>query len=384
MPVTRTTLTTFGTILVLISAVLHGQRGEPGTARGSSRSTTSAETAEIASGWALLAQGSAAEAAGKAQQVLARSPRSAAALTLFIEAEAARAGSASALTAYETWLGTRALEEAGVLRRIAQAVLREESAQQRDARARAEAVRALQADGERVSTRAEPRDAQAASTTRTDVAPGDEQALLNALKRGAADVRTIDAIGDSGNKAAVPLLIERLKDQRVEIRAAAVDAIAKLGDADVVPRLKPLLTDTAAAVRLRAAGALLRLGDASGSQVLQQFMTSPVPQLRLAAAEAMAASPDATWQGLVRELAAGDDPEIQARAARLLAPHDPDASRKVLESLGGHENPAIRDLASHALGELLPSDLSALRVLLRNTAPLPRVRVAARILEVTR
>src|SRR5512145_2945513 len=95
------------------------------------------EATALANGWTVLTQGNHAEAAQLAAQVLARNPRSIPALSLAIEADIARAGAATALAAYESWLGTRTLEEPGILRRIARATLQEFARQDRDVAARA-------------------------------------------------------------------------------------------------------------------------------------------------------------------------------------------------------------------------------------------------------
>src|SRR5512145_3040495 len=101
------------------------------------------EATELTNGWALLAEGRAEQAAARAARVLAADPRSAPALTLAVEAEIARGGAGAALTRYEAWLGQRTIEEAGVLRRVAQAALKGEAAQRQDSAARLEALRAL-------------------------------------------------------------------------------------------------------------------------------------------------------------------------------------------------------------------------------------------------
>ncbi|MGH9373170.1 MAG: HEAT repeat domain-containing protein, partial [Vicinamibacterales bacterium] len=321
-------------------------------------------------------------------QVLAAYPRSGGALVLAVEAEIARGGAAAGLAQYERWLGQRTLEEPAVLRQVAKATLREQAVQQQDATARAEALRALEADGDRHPV--EPDQAAqkpGPSATRASAATGDERAvkaLIGQLNKGVSDVRTIDALGESGSTLAIAPLVERLKEPRSEVRGAAADALGKLGDSSMAARLKPLLSDRNGYVRVKAAGALFRLGDFSGMQMLQELMADPSPELRLAAAEAMASKPDGAWTALVRELTTVSNPEIQARAARLLAPHDPESSRKVLETLAAHENPAIRDLASNGLGDVATTDLTTLRGLIKSRSRLTRVRASTRVLEVTR
>ena len=86
---------------------------------------TSAEAGPLAQAWSLLSQGDAARAAGVADALLARFPRSNAALALAIEAHTRRAGALAGLDAYERWLGGRKTEEHYALRHVELSALRE-------------------------------------------------------------------------------------------------------------------------------------------------------------------------------------------------------------------------------------------------------------------
>src|SRR5687767_14857096 len=81
------------------------------------------EAIALTQGWAMLAEGHADKAAARASEILAVYPRSAAALSLAVEANIARAGAHAGLAQYELWLGSRALEEPSIVRRIAVALL---------------------------------------------------------------------------------------------------------------------------------------------------------------------------------------------------------------------------------------------------------------------
>lgn len=352
--------------------------------------TISVEDAtELTNGWALLTEGRADQALTRAERVLATQPRSVAALVLAVEAEIARAGALAGLAQYERWLGPRTIEEPGVVRRIARAVLVEEGAQRGDEGARVEALRALANDGDAQAARdVADLTARGEIPTRARAALGDERAvraLIAELNQGGpGQVRTIDALAASGSPLAIPPLLDRLQDPRQEIRAAALDALGRLGDVDLAPRLTPLLSDSNARVRVTAAGALFRLGDFSGIQTLQGMMADPSPRVRLLAAEALASRPDSSWVAQVRELATAEEPEVRAAAARLLGPHDPEFARAVLNALAADANPAIRELATLGLGEVATSDLTALRGLLRSGSPLTRAKAGAQVLAVTR
>ena len=113
-------------------------------------------------------------------------------------------------------------------------------------------------------------------------------------------------------------------------------------------------------------------------------MTDDSPAARLMAAQALASQPDGAWFAVVRELTASDDQEVRAGAARLLAPHDPSYARAILNELATSDNPAIRELAALDLGEVVSSDLTELRGMLKSDSLLTRAKAGAQVLAVTR
>ena len=350
--------------------------------------SASAEAILLTNGWALLSQGLFDDAYRKANEVLVRYPRSAAALSLGVEAAIARGGASNGIAQYEQWLGSRPYEEPSVLRRIASAVLHEAGSQQSDALVRLEALRALAEDGQQEAVSALEASALPANT-RTLAALGSAQAvrdLRGQLAAGNPDkARIVEALGQSRRRSALPAIAAQAADPRDEVRAAVADALAELHADDQISVLKTLLTDSSAFVRTHAARALFRLGDMSGLPLLQQLAAGDIPSGRIAAAEAMSTSPDATWMSLVRDLTSSPEPEIRVQAARLLAPHDPESAKRVLEAASADPNIAIREMATRALPEVLTAnDLTALRQLLHGTDGLARVQAAARILTLTR
>jgi HEAT repeat protein len=273
------------------------------------------EATEITNAWGLLAQGMAQQAAAKADKVLAQYPRSAAALILAVEAELSRAGTAAGLDVYEKWLGQRTLEEPSIVRRIATALLREHAYTTQDERVRLEALRALASDGEASAVTALSRDSTGnGPRTRILAALGNEravQSLAASLTQGTGNtVATVQALADSGSKAAVAPLTASLKDRNPEVRAAAATGLGKLGERyDVLDPLKTALNDPTAYVRVKAAGALYGLGDLSGFQTLQELIASDAAVSRLMAAQAMSARPDARWLEQVRSLTSASEPD---------------------------------------------------------------------------
>jgi len=381
----------FTLALVSVASAQRQPRQQAPVARPAPRQpgAIAAEVAiQITNGWALLTEGRPAEAAAKADQVLVADPRSLAALELAIEASLARGGALAGLDRYERWLGQRTLEEPAVLSRIGLAMLHEETAQRQDVPARTEALIALANEGDRAAQAELQQGGSGPTSTRALASAGDGRAvkkLIAQLDGGSpAPDRDIEALGDSGNPAAVGPIVRYLGDSRDEVRGAAAQALGKLGDRRVIAQISPLVSDRSSFVRIRAAGALERLGDNSGLPMLQQLIADESPAVRLAAAQAMSNGPDTSWLTVVRQLASDPNPEIRAGAAHLLAPHDPELSLKVLESLAADENPAIRDLASRAVGDVVTSDLTTLRRLFRTSQRLTRVRTAVRVLALTR
>lgn len=347
------------------------------------------EAAALASGWALLAEGKHVEAAQLAAQVLVGNARSMPALSLLVEADIARAGSATALASYEHWLGARTLEEPGTLRRIARATLYEFARQERDVAARAESLKALAAEGD-------PDAVAVIAASASGGGENDTRMLASLGNPGAVDrvaaqlksatglkMREIRVLGDSRSPKAAPALIPVLSDPMPQNRAEAAEALGKLGRPDVIPHLKALLNDPHGQVRLAASGALFRLGDASGEALLRELAASKNVAERRAAAMLMASRPDEAWKALVRSLGTAPDPTTRLEAAKLLAEHDPAFAQSIFETLRIDENLAIREETELALAQSPVSGFLALRKSLRSATGLVRVRAAARLLVIT-
>jgi HEAT repeat protein len=348
------------------------------------------EAAALANGWALLTQGNHAEAAQLAAQVLARNPRSIPALSLAIEADIARAGSATALAAYESWLGARTLEEPGILRRIARATLQEFARQDRDVAARAESLKALAADGDQdaVALITAAAAGGGENDTRMLASLGNPEAVDRVavqLKSGQGlKLREIRVLAESRSPSAVTALVPVLNDPMPQNRAEAAEALGKFGRPDMIPHLKALLNDQHGQVRLAAAGALFRLGDSSGEALLRELAASKNVAERRAAAMLMSSRPDEAWKSLVRSLATAPDPTTRLEAAKLLAEHDPEFAISIFNTLRSDENLAIREEADLALAQSPVSGFHMLRQYLRTGTGLVKVRAAVRLLVMTR
>lgn len=377
--------------LVIVASVTEIRTQEPPqTPAAMPGAMSPEESAAVSEGWTLLAQGKALQAAAQAVAILAKFPTSMPALVLAVEADVGSAGSAAALGRYEAWLGTRLLEEPSVLRTIARAMLKEIGDQPQNPRGQLAALKGLAEDGDAASIERlrKGSDAGGLGETKTLASFGDSgavQILIADLSTGASDkLGVMEALGTSGDRAAIEPLARQLQDPEPVLRGTAAEALGQLGDKDAASLLKPFLNDSSGFVRTRAAAALVRLGDDSGWALLSELASSEEASGRIVAAEALASRPDEKWLAMVRELTRATEPEIRLSAARLLASHDPDAARLVLDQLASDDNPAIREEAVRISATDVPANLPALRALLKNGDRLVRVAAASKLLTLTR
>lgn len=118
--------------------------------------------------------------------------------------------------------------------------------------------------------------------------------FLESLKSPSAKVRkqAASALGELGDRGAVPALIEALRDESALVREHAASALRDLGDRRAVPALIETLRDENAVVREHAVTALGRLGDKRAVQplldalqkekntVVQEHIISALKELR--------------------------------------------------------------------------------------------------------
>lgn len=351
----------------------------------------SVEAAAIAQFWVLIAEGKFDEAAITVGGLASRYPRNIAVLTLLVETDIARGGALTALNSYETWLGTRAVEEPGVLRRIARAVLYEWARQTADGGARNDALMVLANDGDMDAAAAivAMRQAGDENGLRASVRMGDPAAVEVVAGRvrqsSGLKLRDLQLLAESHSPAAIPVLVEVLKDMASpENRAAAADALGKIGGPEAERALLPVLADPHGLVRTAAAAGLFKMGNFSGAAILNELAASEHSSIRRTAAMFMASQPDEAWKTLVRGLLNDPDPTIRLDAALMIAPHDAAAARSVLDALNADPNPAIREATQMAEADQSTTSLPTLRSLMRRGDPMARIRAAARVLTLTR
>ncbi len=378
--------------LLLIATLALLLSGSPALAQRQPPRTNSAaagDIAAIAAAWRLLADGNVAQASRAASDLLTRSPHSVAALALAIEVDIARGGAVAGLDRYEAWLGSRTVEDAYALRRVALALLREAARSDADRATRLEAVEALLADGETDAAALLPAaDASAAAEIGVRGSTGDDQAVNMLLAQvsapGPMRRTAVGALGRTRNSRAVQPLTDVLADDDPVVRAGAAEALGSLGASSAIPELKRLLDDRVVTVRLAAATALMALKDPSPLPLLEQLRASEYPAIRLAAARAAGSEAGPEWLSTVRALTSDPDPEIRRQAAELIAPHDPDLAKATIEPLLNDPNPAERQAAADSYVKNITRDFAVLRRFLRGADSGTRVRAADRVLQLTR
>ncbi len=348
------------------------------------------EAAALTQYWAALAEGRYDDAVQALAGLLSRHPNHIGFLSVAVEATIAQSGAHAGLTLYEEWQAGRAVEEPGVLRRVARAVLYEWGRQVANGSVRSEALLALARDGEPDALQVLADMAAQADEggLRAGVRLQWPQAIADVATRIRATtglrLRDINLLAESGSQQAVPVLVELLGDPQPENRSAAASALGRIGGAAAENALVPALQDEHGLVRMNVAAALFQMGNFAGAGLLHDMAANESASIRLSAAQMLASQPDQGWQALVRSLLDDPDPQIRLEAGRLIAPHDPGAARAVLEPLAFDPNIAIREEAELVRSELPISTFPELRALMRGGSPLARVRAASRVLALTR
>lgn len=80
-----------------------------------------------------------------------------------------------------------------------------------------------------------------------------------------------EALGTAGGRDAIGLLIQLLRDPRMDVRRQAATALGKIGDPVGVVPIIDLLADRHHSVRFAAAGALERLGEPAAEALLERM-----------------------------------------------------------------------------------------------------------------
>jgi HEAT repeat protein len=179
--------------------------------------------------------------------------------------------------------------------------------------------------------------------------------LLQALRSADAEVREVaaKALGEIGDKAAVPGLLHALRSADAEVRRAAAEALGRIRDVGAVPGLVKALDDVVARVRAAAEESLKQIGGKDVVAGLLRALGDADADVRRAA-EALGQIGDAAVvPGLLRTLGdANKDADVRAAAAKALGKiGNAAAVPGLLEALGDSEW-QVRWAAAEALGRI--------------------------------
>jgi FOG: HEAT repeat len=87
-----------------------------------------------------------------------------------------------------------------------------------------------------------------------------------------SQMNTLIALGSIGDNAAVPGVLEQVRNQDSYVRNIAVYVSGVLGDQRAVEVVRPLLNDPKEDIRFNAALALAQLGDSDGAELLMKVL----------------------------------------------------------------------------------------------------------------
>jgi HEAT repeat protein len=104
----------------------------------------------------------------------------------------------------------------------------------------------------------------------------------------------VKVLGNFGNNATVPTLLEALHDQNRSVRWNTVQALGKIGDVTAVPGLLEALHDQEYHMRYTAATALGQIGDSTAVPGLLEALHDQNRSVRTSAAEALGQIGDST------------------------------------------------------------------------------------------
>jgi len=145
--------------------------------------------------------------------------------------------------------------------------------------------------------------------------------LIDALKDSSANVRSAAAraLGEIGNEAAVSALLGLLEDDDAYVRSAAAKALGLIGTEAAVPPLIVSLNDGVSHVRVAVIGALGRLGGEAAVSALSKVLNDDHEYYRSPAARALGQTGnEAAVPALIKALRDNDN-DVNIRESAALA-----------------------------------------------------------------
>jgi hypothetical protein len=149
-----------------------------------------------------------------------------------------------------------------------------------------------------------------------------------------SQINTLFALGSIGDNAAVPGVLEQVKNQDSSVRNIAVYVSGVLGDQRAVESLRPLLNDAKEDVRYNAALALAQLGNSEGAELLMKVL-------------------DRAYVDSLTDFTPEQRTELMVNAVRALTKLKHEAAVEKIRSLSKNDPaPAVRSASLEALKSL--------------------------------
>jgi len=203
--------------------------------------------------------------------------------------------------------------------------------------------------------------------------------LIEALakQKGSARQAAVLALGELGDRCAVPYLLELLKSDRLpEVGGQAALALGSIGDRSVARTLEKHLVDPEPTVRWASAFALGQLSDSRSAVPLMHTLRDVEPRVAQAAAEALQKLGRTAVRQLVKELSSG---KVETREVAAIALGHTKTQQAIpgLKVALSDSHPCVRTAAAIALGQMGDAIVSDLEEMLQH--PKAQVRAAAAI-----
>lgn len=171
-------------------------------------------------------------------------------------------------------------------------------------------------------------------------------------------IRSIGVSNLIGVSEAVPVLLAHMSDPYPDVRRYITQALGESGDRQAIPSLLPLLGDNDADIQLRAAFALGKLGSPAGSATIHRYLASCDHAYTLGWLEDALKALRVLGEPLIPLLLALDERlpiqisvghHAQLVIAEIFAEEGDSAVLPVLERMGKHEHEDIRVAVHQAI-----------------------------------
>ncbi len=144
-------------------------------------------------------------------------------------------------------------------------------------------------------------------------------------------------------KDIVPLLVEKLKDEDIEVRLSAVLALGRIGDSSVLPYLIEALKEEELAVA--SAGAIAKMGDKEAFEPLINMLGHPNPYIRHAIISALNSIGHPEMPKRIKELLKSENPWERESAIKIAGYFGYEECKEEIFNLVNDENEEIKRTA---------------------------------------